>query len=75
MLLRTLASHAGGLLLAPHTPFVDEPWAEPLVPVLDDHVGIEHVFRASTPHLTQSDSRTRGALEQIHRMLERFPDA
>lgn len=74
MLMRTLAASGGGLLLAPLSPFFNEDDAEQLVPVLEDHVGSDHLFRASSPNPTQADSRTRAVLEQIQKLLEGFPE-
>lgn len=74
LLVRTLASHGAGLLLAPQDPLVDEPEPEPMVAVLEGLVGSEIVFRASTPHLADSDARTRVVIEQIQRVLQAFPE-
>ena len=73
-LIRAIASQGGGLLLGPQSPFLGEPDADPLVPVLEDEIGSDHVFRASSPSPIQSDPRTRTVLEQIQRLLESFPE-
>lgn len=73
-LMRALASHGGGLLLALQSPFVSEPEALPLLPVLDDHIGCDHVFRASSPIPILSDPRTRAVLEQVQKALASFPE-
>ncbi len=74
LLLQTMASSGGGLLLGPYAPFLDEPSAKALVPVLDDLVRDELVMRVSTPHVAEEDSRTRGTLEAIQKLLESFPE-
>lgn len=73
-LLQTLALQGGGIVLAPHSPFIYEPQAERLVPVLEDQIGAELVFRVSSPNPTHADSRTRAVLEQIHASLKSFPE-
>jgi len=74
LLLQTMASSGGGLLLGPHVPFLDEPPSKALVPVLEDLVRDELVIRVSTPHVAKEDSRTRGALEPIQKLLDSLPD-
>src|SRR5262249_44635720 len=74
LLVQAVAAHGGGLLLGPQGPMLYEPEGKALEPVLAGHVGIEHTFRAARPHPSQSDSRTRGALEQIQEMLNAFPE-
>ncbi|HRI67276.1 MAG TPA: LysR family transcriptional regulator [Polyangium sp.] len=72
-LLQTLASRGGGIVLAPKSPLIDEAEADRLVPVLENQIGTELVFRASSPNPTHADSRTRAVLEQIHARLKDFP--
>ncbi len=72
LLLRAIASCGGGLLLMPQVPFFEEPGSEPLVTVLEDLVGGELVFRASSRHPSHMDSRIRGALEQIQAAIRSF---
>lgn len=74
LLVRTVAAQGGGLVLAPTSPFLEEPGTDPIVPVLDDEVGCDLVFRASSPNPTRSDSRTRAVLEQIQKILASFPE-
>jgi len=73
-LLQTLALQGGGIVLAPQSPLIDEPHAERLVPVLEDQIGGELVFRVSSPNPTHADSRTRAVLEQIQAKLSNFPE-
>jgi DNA-binding transcriptional LysR family regulator len=73
-LMQTLASRGGGVLLAPQSPLLDDSEADQLVSVLDDQIGCDHVFRASSPNPSRADSRTRAVLEQIQNMLEGFPE-
>jgi DNA-binding transcriptional LysR family regulator len=73
-LVRALASQGAGLLLAPQWAFLGEPESDPLVPVLDDYVGCDHVFRASSPNPILSDPRTRAVLEQVQKVLASFPE-
>jgi DNA-binding transcriptional LysR family regulator len=72
-LLQSLALQGGGIILAPQSPLIDERDAQQLVPVLEDQIGEEHVFRASSPNPTHADVRTRAVLEQIQKLLEGFP--
>lgn len=74
LMLHTVAAAGGGILLAPHNPFFDEPGALPLVAVLDDEIGDEVTFRASFRHPSASDSRTREALELLQQVLSGFPE-
>lgn len=73
-LLRTLASQGGGIVLAPQSPLIDEPEADRLMPVLENQIGTELVFRASSPNPTHADPRTRAVLEQIQMRLKGFPE-
>lgn len=73
-LVLSMAANGGGLVLAPHAPFLDDPAPEALVPVLEDLVRDELVIRVSTPHVADDDSRTRGTVEPIQRMLDSLPD-
>lgn len=72
-LLITLARRGGGLLLAPPALFADEPDGEDLRPVLQDQVGAELVFRATTPFPTRADPRTRDTVALIIAQLEGLP--
>ncbi|MBI5515407.1 MAG: LysR family transcriptional regulator [Deltaproteobacteria bacterium] len=74
VLLRALAAEGGGILFAPQTSLLDDPTAGPLVGVLEDEVGAEMLFRVSTRHHSNADTRTREALEHILRVLADFPE-
>lgn len=74
LLLLSMASSGGGLLLGPHAPFLDEPETNALVPVLEDLIRDELVLRVSTPYIAKEDSRTSGALGPIQRLLDSFPE-
>lgn len=69
-LLATLAVRGGGILLSANMPFSDE---GALVPVLEDQVGGEIVFRATTPFPTRADPRTRDTVALLVAHLESLP--
>lgn len=73
-LLLSMASSGGGLVFGPHAPFLDDPEASALVPVLEDLIGDELVIRVSTPYVAKEDSRAQGALGPIQRLLDSFPE-
>ena len=74
-LLATVASHGGGILLAPPMPFFEEDGAPPLQPLLEDQVGGELVFRVTTPFPSQADARTRDTLRLLLAHIEGlFPE-
>lgn len=72
-LLITLAHRGGGLLLAPRALFLDDPAADELQPVLEDQIGTEIVFRATTPFPARADPRTRDTVALIVAQLEGLP--
>lgn len=72
-LLATLAARGGGILLVPRMPYFDEAEEDPFVTVLEDEVGAELIFRATTPFPHLADARTREALGLIHAQLEALP--
>jgi DNA-binding transcriptional LysR family regulator len=74
LLVRTLASQGCGLLLASQDPALYEHDAEPMVPVLQDLVGCDLLFRVSSPLSTTSDIRTHRTLEQIRSVLSGLPE-
>lgn len=73
LLLHTIASRGGGLLFAVCEPLAAEPQDQTLVPVLEDLIGGELVFRASTPYVAHADSRTHAVMKQIQSFLDGFP--
>lgn len=73
-LLATLASRDAGIFLAPSMPFFEEPEVEALVPVLEEEVGTELVFRATTPFPARADPRTRETLQLIVDLLGELPE-
>lgn len=75
MLVRTLASQGCGLLLAPQDSAVYDQDPEPLITVLDDVVGGELLFRASSPQSCESDPRTRNFLQQVKLLLDSLPES
>lgn len=74
LLLQTLALQGGGIILAPLSPLIEQAGAERLVPVLEDQIGTELVFRVSSPNPTRADSRTRAILEHIQAQLQALPE-
>lgn len=74
LLLLSMAASGGGLVFGPNTPFLDEPEAHTLVPVLADLIRDELVIRVSTPYIAKDDSRAQGALGPIQRLLDSFPE-
>ncbi len=74
LLLETMAAAGGGLLFGPYLPFLHEPTTGTLVPVLEELFRDELVIRLSTPHVAHKDSRTRGTLEAIQKLLDSLPD-
>lgn len=73
-LLRTLAAEGGGVLFAPHTPFLEDPAIGPLENILEDEIGCEMVFRVSTRHESGADARTRDTLKHIQQVLADLGD-
>lgn len=72
-LLITLAERGGGILLAPRALFQDQSAGEALQPLLEDEVGAELVFRATTPFPARADPRTRDTVALIMSQLEALP--
>lgn len=72
-LLITLAKGGGGILLAPPAMFRDDADAGGLQTVLEDQVGTEVVFRATTPFPARADPRTRDTVALIVAQLEGLP--
>jgi DNA-binding transcriptional LysR family regulator len=72
-LLATLAARDGGIFLAPNMPFFEGAEVEPMEPVLEDQIGTEIVFRATTPFPTRADPRTRDTVAMIAAQLEALP--
>lgn len=73
-LLQSVTSQGGGIVLAAQSPLVDDREADRLVPVLEDQIGGELVFRVSSPNPIHADARTRALLEQIQARLKVFPE-
>ena len=69
-LLAGLAAQGGGIFLAPALPFFREQPENALVEVLDDLVGAEFAFRATTPFPARADPRTRDTVALIMAQLE-----
>lgn len=69
-LLRALASAGGGIVYSPYVPELEEPGVGPLVNVLEDLVGGEAVYRASSRLPVRADVRIRAAITQIQAMLD-----
>lgn len=72
-LLASLAARGGGLVLVPHMPFFESSETEALVPVLEDQIGQELVFRVTTPFPYQTDPRTRATMQMLFEHLEGLP--
>ena len=72
-LLITIAKRGGGILLAPRALFPDDKEGEGLQTVLEDEVGAEIVFRATTPFPARADPRTRDTVALIVAQLEGLP--
>ncbi len=69
-LLAALAAQGGGIFLAPSLPFFREDSDGALVGVLEDQVGTEFAFRATTPFPARADPRTRNTVAHIMAQLE-----
>ena len=69
-LLRALAAAGAGIVFSPYVPMLEEPGVGPLIRVLEDQVGGEAVYRASSRLPARADLRIRAAMEQIRAMLD-----
>lgn len=74
LVLRALASEGGGILFAPHTPYLDVPGVVSFDTVLEGELGGEMTFRVSSRHHSGADARTRDALKQVEDWLADFPE-
>jgi len=72
-LLATVAAQGGGILLMPRMPFFDASAEDCFETLLEDEVGMDLVFRVTTPFPHRADARTRDTLELILAQLEGLP--
>lgn len=72
-LLVTLARRGGGILLTPRAMFLDDAEGAELLPVLEEDVGVDFVFRATTPFPARADPRTRDSVALLVAQLEGLP--
>ena len=73
-LLRRLAADGVGIALTPDGGIPDEAGTGELVPVLEEEVGRDEGFRASSPLPSRADPRAAEFADRVHQLLSSWPE-